>query len=64
MSCGKEAFLTFGLADRVAKMARNRREGSRLQPYRCRECGAWHVGSSLGRRETRQGYMRVVDSAA
>lgn len=59
---GKQSFLTFGLADATAKRSNNRHSGFRLQPYRCRDCGSWHVGSSIGRRETRQGYLRVIDT--
>ncbi|HZQ44463.1 MAG TPA: hypothetical protein VFA99_14505 [Acidobacteriaceae bacterium] len=62
MSCGKERFLTFGMADRVARLARNRHDQVKLQPYRCRECGAWHIGSSVGRRETRRGHMTVIEA--
>lgn len=61
--CGKERFLTFGLADAVAKRSNNRHAGFRMQPYRCNECGgSWHIGSSIGRRQTKNGYLRVVDA--
>lgn len=61
---GKERFLTFGLADRVAKLSNNRHAGFRLRAYRCGDCNAWHVGSSIGRREPGKGYVRVVDPEA
>lgn len=64
MSCGKEPFLTFGLADRVAKLSRGRHDKAKLHPYRCRECGNFHIGSSIGKRITRGGYFRVMDPEA
>lgn len=65
MSCeGKNSFLTFGLADAVARRSNNVHAGFKLQPYRCRECGSWHVGSSMGRRKTREGSMRVIEPEA
>lgn len=65
MTCdGKQSFLTFGLADSTSKRSNNRHAGFRLQPYRCRECGSWHIGSSIGRRQTRGGHMTVVEPEA
>lgn len=40
---GKARFATYTHADRVARRARG------MAPYRCFECGGWHVGHSVGR---------------
>jgi hypothetical protein len=61
---GKERFLTFGLADAVSKRSRNAHAGVKLHPYRCGDCGGWHIGSTIGRGKTRNGYLRVVEDAA
>ena len=62
---GKERFTTFALAERVSK--RRRREGTKRGPYRCRECGGYHIGSSLGaEREPRvrgESYFTVLEPA-
>jgi hypothetical protein len=49
MNCsGKERFTTFAFAERVASLSASRNEGVRRQAYKCGECGAFHVGSSIG----------------
>jgi hypothetical protein len=50
---GKAAYATAGLARDVAQRMRRRDEGNAM-PYRCANCHAWHVGSSLGNRHNRQ----------
>src|SRR5689334_22400806 len=62
VSCGKERFLTFAMADRVARLSRNRHDQVKLQPYRCKDCGGYHIGSSLGRRATKNGDLTVVEA--
>lgn len=58
MTCdGKERFTTFAFAGMVAK--RRRRQGTKRQPYRCGECGGFHIGSHLGDRP-REGNRFVV----
>lgn len=54
MRCdGKERFLTFALAERMAKKSSRRHDKTlRLHAYRC-ECGGYHVGSSVGTRGSR-----------
>ena len=50
MTCsGKECFTSFALADRVASLSNNRHCGYRMRAYKCHECGAFHVGSSIGK---------------
>jgi len=47
---GKKAFRT----QRKARMSIERMEevqGSRLYPYRCRDCGLWHMTSSAPRQK-------------
>jgi len=63
VACGKERFLTFALAERVAKLARNRHDQVKLQPYRCAECGAFHIGSSIGPSRARRGRLTVLERA-
>ena len=43
---GKERFQTHALAERIRKV---RRHNSKLprQVYKCRECGGFHIGTSL-----------------
>lgn len=48
---GKERFLTFALADRVARL--RRREGTKRHAYRCGGCGGYHIGSTIGQRARR-----------
>lgn len=44
-SCeGKERFVSFTRAARVARLAASRRE-ERLRAYHCRYCGGFHVGT-------------------
>lgn len=43
---GKERFLTFALAERITKLRRHNAKLGR-QVYRCRECGGYHMGTSL-----------------
>jgi hypothetical protein len=45
---GKERFTTFAFAARVASLSASRNEGARRQAYKCADCGAFHVGSSVG----------------
>lgn len=46
MTCeGKERFLTFALAEMVSR--KRRRQGTKRAPYKCGECGSYHVGSVL-----------------
>jgi hypothetical protein len=45
---GKERFTTYAFAERVASLSASRNEGVRRQAYKCGECGAFHVGSSVG----------------
>lgn len=58
---GKERFTTFSLADMVAR--KRRRQGTKRQPYKCGECGAFHIGSHLGDRQRprRDGYFAVLE---
>jgi hypothetical protein len=47
---GKERFLTFALAERIAGRVGRRHKGHmRPQVYRC-QCGSYHVGSTVGGR--------------
>jgi hypothetical protein len=64
VSCeGKERFTTFSFAERVAKLqARRHKGGPRLQAYRC-ECGAYHVGSTVGGDRRLRSGMRVLAPA-
>lgn len=41
---GKERFLTFALAERIAGM--RRREGTKRMAYKCDNCGGYHIGST------------------
>lgn len=40
---GKAVYLTWTAAERKARRMRHRTR-ERLEPYRCRFCGRWHVG--------------------
>jgi hypothetical protein len=51
---GKQSFLCFAEAERIAKNVRRYRE-ERVHPYRCRMCQHWHVGGS-GPRLKDRGY--------
>ncbi len=56
---GKERFLTFTQAERVARLARRRKNASR-QVYRCRHCQGFHFGSALKRK--RRSYMIDINT--
>ena len=43
---GKERFETHALAERIRKVRRNNSKLAR-QVYRCRDCGGYHIGTSL-----------------
>lgn len=66
---GKERFTTFAFAERVASLSASRNEGQRRQAYKCGECGAYHVGSSIGpknqqkKRRERQWFRDAEDEA-
>lgn len=67
MGCaGKERFTTFALAERVAHLSATRHSGLKIQAYRCRDCGAYHVGSSIGpgKRKSARGYYALLDETA
>lgn len=61
MTCdGKERFTTFAFAERVSKL--RRRQGTKRQPYKCGECGSFHIGSHLGDKPRRGGsYFAVLE---
>lgn len=49
---GKQKFLTFERAKKSASRSSRAkgREGEHYQPYRCRQCQAFHVGTKLTHR--------------
>lgn len=50
MTCdGKECFASFALAERISKLSANRHTGYKMTAYKCAECGAFHVGTRVGR---------------
>ena len=52
MTCeGKERFTTFALAERIAGM--RKREGVKRMAYKCCECGAFHIGTTIEPRRVR-----------
>lgn len=46
---GKRSFLSWDLANKVAKRSRRSKmhDGDILRPYRCRWCSYYHIGTSL-----------------
>lgn len=49
-SCtGKEGFATRTIAAKVADRIGKRRIGGKINIYRCKFCGLWHVGTMPGR---------------
>ncbi len=50
---GKRSYPSFSAAERVAK-AQRRDMHSRVQHYRCKYCGKWHVGNITAGQEKRK----------
>lgn len=57
---GKERFTTFAMAAMVSK--KRRLQGTKRQPYKCGECGGFHIGSHLGERERRGAGFMVLEA--
>lgn len=53
---GKERFVTFALADRIAK--RRSANGINGRGYRCPFCGGFHIGDMLGGRAKENEFRR------
>jgi hypothetical protein len=59
---GKERFTTYAFAERVASLSASRNEGVRRQAYKCGECGAFHVGSSVAEAAVEEAARAHVDA--
>ncbi len=41
---GKQRFESQSLAAQIARMIRRRHDNAKINTYRCKTCGGWHIG--------------------
>ncbi len=60
ISCYGKGCLTHQRAKKLSKR-QNRRGGERINHYRCKICGHWHVGSSTSKRSYDKRKARAIE---
>lgn len=60
----RETYDTARMTIKKSHTRKRRASGARIQIYRCRFCGGWHVGNNVERGSVRKGMSRGKDKSA